>query len=168
MTIDPQRRTPVRLDPDLYLSRHHRLADLIGSETAAARGLDNTPPAELLDNLRRLAAGLDRVRELLGHPLQISSAYRSPQLNAAVGGVPESMHTRGLAADFACEAFGPPITIARAIDVSSLEFDQCILEYGRWVHLAFADSPRRRVLSIYDAKAGYQVGIWDETGNRVA
>ena len=157
-----------RPDPQQFLSRHHRLADLIVSDTAVAGGLDNMPPAGLIANLRRLAAVLDRVQELLGHPLAITSAYRSPALNALVGGVAGSQHTVGLAADFTCERFGPPITIARAIDASSIDFDQCILEYGRWVHLAFADAPRRRVLSIYDPTAGYQVGIWDETGNRVA
>lgn len=155
-------------DPSGFLSRHYRLADLIASETAVTRGIDNTPPPDVLVNLRRLAAGLDKIRELLGHSLEITSGYRSPALNALVGGIEASQHTFGLAADFTCEAFGPPITIARAIDASSVVFDQCILEYGRWVHLSFADAARRRVLSIYDAEAGYKVGIWDESGNRVA
>lgn len=145
------------------LSRYHSLAMLVRSETATARGIDNTPDAALLPNLRRLARGLDRIRLLLGHPLEISSGYRSPALNAAVGGVPGSQHAQGLAADFACAPFGPPIAIARAIVASPIVFDQCILEFGRWVHISFSETPRRRALSIYSSAQGYLDGIVEPT-----
>jgi uncharacterized protein YcbK (DUF882 family) len=82
------------------LSRYYTLARLTRSDTAAQRGIDNAPPAALLPNLRLLARGLDRVRRLLGHPLEISSGYRCPELNALVGGVPASQHALGLAVDF--------------------------------------------------------------------
>ena len=156
------------IDTAALISRYHTLAELTFSETAAARGIDNTPNEEALANLRRLAHGLDSVRDLLGRTLCISSAYRSPALNAAVRGVPGSQHSLGLAADFTCDDFGPSITIARAIHASDIVFDQCILEYGRWIHLSFSDTPRRRAMTIYDARAGYLDGIWDETGTRVA
>lgn len=152
----------------LKLSRHLTLARLIRSDTARALGIDNTPPPELWDNLRRLAEGLDAVRELLGHPLKITSGYRCPALNRAVGGVEHSQHCQGLAADFVCPRFGPPLAVAQAIAASAIEFDQCILEYGRWVHLSFSATPRRRVLTIYSAAEGYLEGLVDEQGRRLA
>src|SRR6266571_3248019 len=63
---------------------------------------------------------------------------------------------------------GTPLDVARAMRQSDIDFDQCILEYGRWVHLSFSDAPRGRVLTIYDEKDGYLAGLWDEDGNRVA
>lgn len=141
------------------LSRFHTLAQLIHSDTARACGLDNEPPPALLGNLRRLAHGLDEVRTLLGHPLRITSGYRSPALNALVGGTPESQHTQGLAADFVCPAFGLPIDVARTISTSGIDFDQCILEFGKWVHLSFSDAPRRRTLTIHDSREGYLEGL---------
>jgi hypothetical protein len=149
------------------LSRYFTLARLIHSDTARAQGIDNTPPRELLSNLRLLARGLDRVRRLLGHPLEISSAYRCPELNAAVGGVPNSQHAQGLAADFTCPAFGPPLEVARAIRDSGIAFDTCIYEYAEWIHLSFTPTPRRRVLTIYDGGGGYLEGLLDEYGRTV-
>lgn len=149
------------------LSRHHSLAALIRSDTARARGIDNTPGPDVLDNLRRLARGLDAVRLLLGHRLVISSGYRCAALNAAVGGTPGSQHTQGLAADFTCAAFGPPMEVALAIARSDIRFDQCILEFGRWVHLSFAPTPRRRTLTIHDTRTGYLDGLVTPEGVRL-
>lgn len=150
------------------LSHYFTLARLIHSDTARERGIDNTPPPELVENLRLLAAGLDEVRCLLGHPLQISSGYRCPALNESVGGTARSQHCLGLAADFICPKFGPPMAVALAIAGSTLHFDQCILEFGRWVHLSFSPTPRRRVLTIYSAAAGYLDGLVDDTGRQLA
>jgi hypothetical protein len=144
------------------LSSYYTLARLTHSDTARARGIDNTPPPELLANLRLLARGLDRVRRLLGHPLEISSGYRCPELNAAVGGVPRSQHAQGLAADFTCPGFGPPLAVARAIRDSEIAFDQCVYEFAEWIHLSFSPTPRRRVLTIYDSREGYLDGLVDE------
>jgi zinc D-Ala-D-Ala carboxypeptidase len=142
----------------MLLSRYHRLEQLAYSETALRESIDNTPPPELLSNLRRLARGLDRVVELLGHPLEISSGYRCERLNQRVGGTPGSQHVLGSAVDFTCEAFGPPAEVAAVIAGSSIRFDQCILEFGRWVHLSFAPRPRRRTLTIY-APGEYLEGL---------
>lgn len=150
------------------LSRHFSLGVLCHSDTALAEGIDNSPPSDLLPNLRRLAHGLDTVREMLGHPLEISSGYRSPALNARVGGVPASQHTLGLAADFCAPAFGAPIQVARAICASSIVFDQLILEFGRWVHISFATEPRRRALTLYSSTQGFLEGIWTSAGERLA
>ena len=152
----------------MQLSPNFSLSDLVRSETAEERGIDNTPPPEIVENLRRLAEGLEKVRALLGAPLEISSGYRCAALNEAVGGSSTSQHMQGLAVDFECPAFGSPLEIADAIRRSGLGFDQCILEYGRWVHLSFSDAPRRRLLTIYDDDKGYVAGLWDETGRMIA
>jgi len=125
------------------------------------------PPAATIENLRRLADGLEQVLTLLGNPLSISSGYRCPSLNIAVGGSPSSQHVLGLAADFTCEDFGSPLAIAQAIGESNINFDQCILEYDRWVHISFSSTPRGRLLTIHDASNGYLEGLWDREGNRL-
>jgi hypothetical protein len=152
----------------MQLSPNFSLTDLVYSETAEQSGIDNTPPREIVENLKRLAAGLEAVQTLLGAPREISSGYRCVALNEAVGGSGASQHVQGLAADFDCAAFGTPLEIARAIQGSGIQFDQCILEYGRWVHLSFSDAPRRRMLTIYDEEKGYIAGLWDEEGKQLA
>jgi hypothetical protein len=152
----------------MQLSPNFSLSELVYSETAEISGIDNTPPPEIVENLKRLAAGLEAVRALLGAPLEISSGFRCAALNQAVGGSSTSQHVQGLAADFACPAFGSPLEVARAIQQSGIAFDQCILEYGRWVHLSFSDVPRGRMLTIYDEKKGYLAGLWDGEGKQVA
>lgn len=152
----------------MRLSAYYTLARLTHSDTACARGMDNTPPPEVIENLRRVARGLDRVRRLLGHRVDIASGYRSPALNVAVGGTANSQHTRGEAVDFCCPGYGPPADVARAIRDSDIAFDQCILEFGRWVHLSFSAAPRRRTLSIYSAASGYLDGLVDADGAPLA
>jgi len=152
----------------MQLSPNFSLSELVYSETAEKNGIDNTPPPEIVENLKRLATGLETVRALLGAPLEISSGYRCAALNEAVGGSGASQHLLGLAVDFACPGFGTPLEVARAIQASGVPFDQCILEYGRWVHLSFGDAPRGRILTIYDEKEGYLAGLWDEDGKQIA
>lgn len=152
----------------MLLAPNFPLALLVRSETAEQQGIDNSPPPEVIENLKVLAAGLQQVQALLGYPLEISSGYRCPALNAAVGGSTTSQHLQGLAADFVCPDFGPPLEVASAIGNSAIAFDQCILEFGSWVHLSFSPQPRGRVLTIYDGNEGYLAGLWDSAGNRVA
>jgi len=150
----------------MQLSEHFSLSQLIASETADARGIDNTPPVELLHNLQRLAAGLEQIRALIGCELEISSGYRGPSLNRAVGGTEGSQHMRGEAADFSAAAFGTPLEVCRAIAASSIAFDQLIHEYGDkpsggWVHVSFSAEPRRRVLTICVGDREYRDGLID-------
>jgi hypothetical protein len=152
----------------LRLSRYYTLARLAHSDTARERGIDNTPPAALLPNLRLLARGLDRIRLLLGHPLEISSGYRSPALNTVVGGARNSQHAQGLAADFTCPGFGPPLAVARALRDSPIPFDTLIYEFEEWLHVSFTATPRQRVLTIYDAAEGYLDGLVDRARRPVA
>ena len=152
----------------MQLTPNFSLEQLIFSETAEREGIDNTPGAEIMDNLQRLAQGLERVQALIGFPLEISSGYRCLELNRRVGGASSSQHTLGLAADFICPAFGSPVDIIQAVRASDIVFDQCILEYAKWVHMSFSSTPRGRILSIYDSKQGYLDGLWDPAGRRIA
>jgi zinc D-Ala-D-Ala carboxypeptidase len=152
----------------MRLTPNFSLEQLTHSETAQRERIDNTPGPDIIENLRRLAEGLEQVRILTGFPLDISSAYRCPELNRRVGGAKTSQHTQGLAADFTCAAFGPPADIIKAICDSGIGFDQCILEYAKWVHISFSKAPRGKVLSIYDAAQGYLDGLRDQGGKQIA
>lgn len=131
------------------LTDHFSVAELSKSATAERMGIDNTPPYEIITPLFVLAVGLEQVRKLLGnHPLHIDSAYRCHALNAAVGGSNSSAHMQGYAADFTCAEYGTPLDIAHAIVGSDIRFDQLIQE-GTWVHLSFAPTMRRDVLTAH-------------------
>lgn len=134
----------------MQLSPHFDLEEFTLSQTAARKGLDNTPPqGKVMDNLRRLAMGLEGVRVVLGGaPINISSGYRSPAVNASVGGVPTSQHTMGQAADFTAPRFGSVQEVFDAIRKSQIAYDQLIVEFGRWVHISFSDKPRMQALVI--------------------
>ncbi|MCF8533059.1 MAG: hypothetical protein K9G48_08655 [Reyranella sp.] len=133
------------------LSEHFSLAELTASQTAARRGIDNTPPPDVLAELQRTAQLLEKARTVLrSRPLLISSGYRSPALNAAVGGSPTSAHCFGMAADFTCPGFGAPLDVSRELATYAelLDFDQLIHEFGSWVHIGRRASPRRQLLTI--------------------
>jgi len=134
---------------DIQLSPHFKLTEFTNSYTATRFGIDNTPSDTVLVNLHNLAAALEEVRILLGNnPIRISSGYRTPKLNAQVGGSKTSAHMRGLAGDFTCDGYGNPLVICKKIANSKLNYHQLINE-GTWVHLAISPAgvePRRENL----------------------
>ena len=86
-------------------SDYFTLAELTKSETAARHKIDNTPPAAILVNLQYgVDMVLDPLRRLYGKPIRINSGYRCAQLNKLVGGVPNSWHQEGNAADIHIES----------------------------------------------------------------
>jgi len=132
---------------DERLTADFHLSEFLHSEKAVRLGLGNTPDALAIASIRNfLAPGMQQVRDLIGAPINISSGYRAPQVNAAVGGSRSSQHMQGLAADFTAPFFGTPIQIARAIAASNINFDQLIQE-GSWVHISFSAKPRRSVMT---------------------
>jgi hypothetical protein len=127
----------------MKLTEHFSLEEFYESDTALRLGIDNKPDAEVQSNLTVLSFGLERVRSILGSPMHISSGYRCPQLNKAIGGSSSSQHMQGLAADFTAPEFGSPLAICNEI-VAHREYilyDQVINE-GRWVHISFQADPR--------------------------
>ena len=144
----------------MNLSPHFSLAELVSSQVATRKGIDNAPAPAIVANLTRLAALLEQVRALVGAPIAISSGYRSPALNKAVGGASNSAHVLGLAADIGTVKLTPK-ALALLIRQSDIAFDQLIYE-GTWVHIGLsAGAPRRQVLTAKFAGGGvsYVVGI---------
>ena len=118
------------------ISINFSIDEFIYSQTAIASGLDNTPDAVATANIRRLVERLlQPLRDRLGEPIAILSGYRSPEVNTLVGGVPDSQHTLGEAADCYCLA-GPERLLA-VLRASGLPFDQAIVYRRRnFLHLS--------------------------------
>jgi hypothetical protein len=133
----------------MNLSPHFTLEEMTVSQTAARRGIDNTPSAAVIAKLRKTAQGLEGVRVVLGGaPIIISSGYRSPAVNSAVGGARKSQHLTGEAVDFTAPRFGSVVEVFNAIKSSGIKYDQLIQEFGSWVHLSFSETPRGQALII--------------------
>ncbi|MBY0241964.1 MAG: peptidase M15 [Burkholderiaceae bacterium] len=144
----------------MNLSEHFTLEELVASQLAARQRIDNRPTTVVIENLRRVAAVLEQIRDLVGKPVMVSSGYRSMALNKAVGGAPVSAHLDGLAADISV----PGMTaraLAVAIRDSGIVLDQLIYE-GTWVHVGLTSGkPRRQVLTARFGPGGttYSQGI---------
>jgi hypothetical protein len=138
----------------MRLSDHFTLAELTASQTAARLGIDNSPPAGIIDALRETAAMLELVRRHLGNkPITISSGYRCLAVNRAIGSGDSSAHVRGMAADFICPSFGSPLAVCQALTQSDIAYDQLIREFDDgargWTHIGRSSGlPRRMVLTI--------------------
>ncbi|CAB4141370.1 Peptidase M15A, C-terminal [uncultured Caudovirales phage] len=134
----------------MKLSEHFSLEELTVSETAARKGLDNTPDNDALFDLKRLALFLEEIRTAVGKPLRINSAYRAPEVNASVGGSKTSQHCKGQAADIRVTGMTPD-QVVQAIITAKLPFDQVIREFDSWTHVSIAPQgklPRKMALII--------------------
>jgi zinc D-Ala-D-Ala carboxypeptidase len=134
----------------MQLTANFSLIELTSSETAVRKGIDNTPSIEVTSNLRELCANvLQPLRTQYAKPINITSGYRSPKLNKAIGGSASSDHCLGRAADFTVpnedyqKVFGMLMT---------MNFDQLIWEFGndkapQWIHVSYrAQGNRKQVL----------------------
>ena len=128
--------------------KYFTMTELTSSPTAKRKGIDNTPDVVAKRNLTALVANvLDPLREKYGKPIVVSSGYRCPKLNKAVGGVARSQHCKGEAADIRCvsDSRAENKRLFDLIVASGLPFDQLIDEYGYdWVHVSFRDGANRR------------------------
>lgn len=137
----------------MNISAHITYAEATKSQTAIRKGIDNTPDAATLVRMRLVAEKVfEPLRNHFGIPIGISSFYRSPKLNKAIGGVRNSQHVTGEAIDIDADIFGG-ITNHMIFEWirSNLNFDQLIKEYGEhgWVHVSYkASGNRGEVLSI--------------------
>jgi len=122
------------------------------------RTLDNTPNEQELANLQRLAEFLEDVKEALGgKPIMVNSAFRSKQVNDAVGSKDSSQHRVGCAVDIRVPGLTPD-EVVKAIIASGLPYDQIIREFDRWTHVSIPNTP--------EAKPRKQALIIDRTGTR--
>ena len=117
------------------------------------REFDNMPDADELANLYRLADFLEQIKVVLGNkPIMINSAFRSAEVNKAVGSSDKSQHRRGCAADIRVPGMTPDEVVTAIIE-SGLPFDQVIREFDRWTHVSIPnteDSAPRSMALIID------------------
>lgn len=126
--------------------KYFTLKELTKSSTAERLKIDNTPSAAVVKNLTALVDKvLDPLRELYGKPIYISSGYRCPRLNKAVGGVANSQHLTGQAVDINQGSFEENRRVFTYIE-EYCDFDQLLWENGgQWVHVSLrADGKNRR------------------------
>ena len=148
----------------MNLTRNFSLQELIKSDTAIRKGIDNNPNADQVEKLKRLCEHvLQPVRDHFGR-VKITSGYRSPELCVAIGSSINSQHAKAEAADF--EVIGVDnAEVADWVHVN-LETDQLILEYytpgepnSGWIHASFVEfNPRRQYMRAYkqDKKTKYK------------
>jgi len=139
----------------MNLTEHFTLEELTHTDH---RQYDNTPNDAELENLKRLAEFLEDVKTVLGgRPIMVNSAFRSKQVNDAVGSRDSSQHRIGTAVDIRVPELTPD-QVVKAVIASSLPYDQVIREFDRWTHLSIPNTP--------DAKPRKQALIIDKSGTR--
>jgi uncharacterized protein YcbK (DUF882 family) len=133
----------------MNLSTHFTLDELTHTDH---RELDNTPNQDEISNLQRLANFLEEVKTVLGgKPIMVNSAFRSKQVNDAVGSKDTSQHRIGCAADIRVPSMTPD-EVVRAVIASGIGYDQVIREFDRWTHISIPNqeggTPRKQALII--------------------
>lgn len=135
----------------MKLSENFSLQELIKSQTALRKGINNKPASpDIVVNLQTLCEKvLQPVRDHFGKPVTVNSGYRCPKLNKAIGSSSKSQHTKGLAADIEIPGVSNK-ELAEYIE-SNLPFDQLILEFyngvdpsSGWVHVSYVDDTNNR------------------------
>lgn len=131
--------------------KYFTLKELSNSTTANARKIDNTPGLIEQANLINLVNHiLDPLREVYGKPIRVNSGYRSPALNAAIGGSKTSDHMTGKAADITVGSRQENQKLFDLIQKLNLPFDQLIFEKGNikegpdWVHVSWNPERNRK------------------------
>ena len=141
---------------------HFTIEELCASATAKAKKIDNTPNTQQLINLVYLAAYvLEPLRMAMNEPIKIGSGFRSPKLNAAVGGVSNSQHMKGQAVDLCIDGDIQKGKKWFNYIKDHLPFDQLIWEKNPktgnyWVHVSFVypdfGKNRRQVIDLLEKK----------------
>ena len=139
----------------MRISVNFTLEELARSNLAIKRGIDNNPPPEIIRNLQLLVNNiLQKLRDKVG-AIRITSGYRSPALNKALGGRSNcrSQHLKGQAADIIIVRDGKieNTIIFDAVIELNLDFDQMIWEFGgRWIHISYNEKKnRKQILEAY-------------------
>jgi hypothetical protein len=136
----------------MQLSKNLTLSEVIASETAKRKGIENIPNAWQKENLICLAEKIFQpLRDAFCVPIFVSSGFRSIKLNKSIGGSATSQHCKGEAFDLDADRYGQ-ITNKQIFDFikENLEFDQLISEFGTrenpdWIHVSYSkDKPNRR------------------------
>lgn len=133
--------------------RYFSIKELSRSAAATKYGIDNTPSAEVDSNLRKLVDNvLDPLRTAWGKAITVTSGYRCPALNKAVGGVATSQHQKGMAADISVGGREENAKLFYLAQKLKLPYCQLIWEKGDktgpdWVHISYDESdPKRQIV----------------------
>lgn len=123
------------------------LDELCKSDTAIKNNITNIPEIKSIHNLQHLIKEvLNPLRTKFGKPILVTSGYRCKKLNELVGGVENSQHLTGSAADIV------PVNkddLQKLFDIAKEQenFDQLIWE-GSWIHISWSENPRKQVLNL--------------------
>jgi hypothetical protein len=133
----------------MNLTEHFTLEELTHTDH---RQFDNEPNEAELENIKRLAAFLEEVKTALGgRSIMVNSAFRSKQVNDAVGSKDTSQHRIGCAADIRVPGVTPN-EVVKTIIAAGLPYDQVIREFDRWTHVSIPNTsttaPRKQALII--------------------
>lgn len=130
--------------------KHFNLSEFFRSSTAAKNGIKNEPSADeratIVRNINLLVDNvLDPVRDMVNAPIIITSGYRCPQVNRLVGGVDNSQHMLGCAADFHVMGFTPSMMHQVFLYIyDTLEYDQLIYYRSKnFIHVSYVENENR-------------------------
>ena len=136
--------------------QYFTLAELLTSSTARQKSIENLPSWEIIEHLNELALFLDGLRAAWGSGIHVSSGFRNEKLNAAVGGVQNSVHKIGYAADL-YPTNGKFEEFKKFIKnwIKDKDFDQCIIETkgkSQWIHLGLYGNSGQQRHNIFSMK----------------
>ena len=142
----------------MQLSKNFSLSEMTKSDTAARKGIDNTPTETHKENMKLLVDKvLQPVRDHFAKSVRVTSGYRSEELCEAIGSSKTSQHAKGEAADF--EMFGVDNKELAKYIKNNLVFDQLILEFynpddpsSGWVHCSYNKEENRKQSLLYNGK----------------
>lgn len=143
------------------LTQNFSLEEMIASSTAKQKRINNTPNPEVKKNLEKLCKEvLQPIRDKYGRAITVTSGYRCPALNKAVGGVATSQHLQGAAADIKCTATSKAVLfniIKDMINNGEIKVGQLIWEYGtkkepNWIHVSLPFTKVNQIIYLYSKK----------------
>ncbi len=120
---------------------YFNIKEMTKSKTAELYHIDNTPNEKVIGNLKKVMYILDMIRIHMGKPILINSGYRCKKLNEMVGGVQNSMHTKGLAADFRTREKKDIDTIFEFLKKNQKEFKITeLINYKTFIHMGISET----------------------------
>ena len=134
----------------MKLSPHFTIEEMIKSNTASRKGISNIMDLNMKQNMIALCENiLEPIRANYKRVwnkcwIVVTSGYRCRKLNSAIGGSRYSQHMKGEAVDFVVNGRSVYEVWEWIVTKSELDFDQCILEFGRWIHISYKKGGRNR------------------------
>ena len=147
----------------MRLTEHFTKEEMERSSTAIRLGINNICPTEYVPNMMRVAVHGEKIREHYLAPVKVTSCYRSPALNKAVGGSKTSAHSSASAMDCTVQGVGV-LELCKWCAENIDSYDQIIYEFGEtgWMHIGFTNgTPRKQLLTAtkQKGKTVYQSGL---------